>query len=267
MGNLWANLDLIVPPFSAWTGFFTMIASTVLIAGILLVARSALAFTGLPQRMNPACYPLRFPRRTDTMRCWGAQSTPTIKELSTDDFIKQVSHSQKIVQMLVSDPLDGTDDGSLLDLLKAQLSHSDGIRGFFVTYLTADGDDTPADQPQVPASLLTAMDQSANEKEIVSLACMNVIMPTGMITMHKDPTLSSQSKKTAERGIRVLRSLRLKSLVKQQCQAILAVATSSNADGVDPIKVAYWEAFFEKWGYQDAQKRDIAKAVKRVLSD
>jgi hypothetical protein len=86
-------------------------------------------------------------------------------QLSTDPFMKQVSHAANIIQLL--------SEGTLYEvettrLLTAQLSHSDGIRGFFVTYLT--GDITPADNQTVPSSLQKAMNQ-VDEKELVPLAC------------------------------------------------------------------------------------------------
>jgi len=147
------------------------------------------------------------------------------------------------------------------------LGHSDGIRGFFVTYLTIDGDGTPADQPNVPPALLTAMKELPNSNELISLACMNVIMPTGMITMHKDENLSRQSQMTAERGVRVLRAIREKSGVKEECEAILAVATNRSDMPVHASMITYWEDFFAKWGYDDIQKRDIAQAIQSVLWD
>ena len=58
---------------------------------------------------------------------------------------------------------------------------------------------------------------------------MNVVMPTGMITMHEDPNLSKQSEKTSERGARILACLMDNSFAKENCKAILAVAT----DGED----------------------------------
>mmetsp|Transcript_23028 Transcript_23028/g.43814 ORF Transcript_23028/g.43814 Transcript_23028/m.43814 type:complete len:251 (-) Transcript_23028:1209-1961(-) len=196
----------------------------------------------------------------NSVQCY-AQSSPTVEELASDDFMKQVFHSEKIVTMLQSDP------ENVLELLKAQLGHSDGIRGFFVTYLTMAGHNTPADQPDAPAALLTAMIESPNSDEIISLACMNVIMPTGMITMHKDETLSRQSQITAKRGVRVLRAIREKAGVKEECEAILAVASNRKNTTTNASKIVYWQDFFAKWGYGDIQKRDIAQAVQSVLSD
>ena len=59
---------------------------------------------------------------------------------------------------------------------------------------------------------------------------MNVVMPTGMITMHEDPTLSEQSRKTSERGSTILASLIDNPLAGENCKAILSVATN----GADP---------------------------------
>lgn len=96
---------------------------------------------------------------------------------------------------------------------------------------------------------------------------MNVVMPTGMITMHEDPELSEQSKKTSERGAKILASLRDSQLVKDNCKAILAVATDESdlAAEADGKLVKYWAAFFEKWGYKEKQKKDIANVIKPVL--
>jgi hypothetical protein len=73
----------------------------------------------------------------------------------------------------------GTKDVSqeeLVKRLKTQLSHSDGIRGFFVTYLTLEsGADAPADLDEVPLPLVTAMKES-NQEELIPLACMYLLV-------------------------------------------------------------------------------------------
>jgi hypothetical protein len=132
---------------------------------------------------------------------------------------------------------------------------------------------------------------------------MNVVMPTGMITMHKDPELSAQSKKTAERGRRILASLSNKRPVKDNCNAILAVATDNEEveAQADLVKVCvasvrnqkhlfliiipyptlfsklcrfasrasgqYWTEFFEKWGYKEQEKEAIARAIAAVFDN
>lgn len=94
---------------------------------------------------------------------------PTLEELSKDPFMKQVEHGFVLSNnMLTTDNFE-----SLQDSIQAQLSHSEGIRGFMVSYLTSD--QSPADQDEVPEPLrqaLTAQMKSEAAKDIVSLTCM-----------------------------------------------------------------------------------------------
>jgi len=169
----------------------------------------------------------------------------------------------------------------IFKILKAQLSHSDGIRGFFVSYLTSpeevegnEIDDIADDDVVVSPTLIAAM-EVANKEELIPLACKNIVMPTGMITMHKDPEQSSESRKTAQRGKKVLASLRALSSshnedIVKSCRAIHAVATSENKDLQKDIdheehEIKYWTGFFKKWGYENRQKKDIAEAISEFL--
>lgn len=183
-------------------------------------------------------------------------------QLSTDSFMKQVNYSERIVPLLGADS-NVLEQDQVVAHLTAQLSHSDGIRGFFVTYLTGVDDNSPADQAEIPPALVAAM-EAADKTDLIPLACMNVVMPTGMITMHTDPELSQQSQKTADRGIRLLASLKEDAAVQKTCHAILAVA-SGEQGSVDDESFQYWTSFFEKWGYQEAQRRDIGEAIRTVL--
>lgn len=81
--------------------------------------------------------------------------------------MKQVEHSSKILDLLEESTKE-EDNDELERMLISQLSHSDGIRGFFVTYLT--GESSPADNPTVPVALQKAMAQ-VNANELVPLAC------------------------------------------------------------------------------------------------
>jgi len=195
--------------------------------------------------------------------------------------MKQVGHSETLVTMLAESIANEKDEEStamVTNLLKAQLSHSDGIRGFFVTYLTAMGgssdetnNNTPADETTVPEPLIQAMKDVADPDDLVPLACMNVVMPTGMITMHTDEELSLQSQITAERGVKVLSTLLQihNDLTESNCRAIAAVASDDESlmEAADAKLVEYWTDFFGKWGYKDLQKRDIAQAMRSVLPD
>lgn len=84
--------------------------------------------------------------------------------------MKQVSHSETTVALVRNSTPEAQ------EMISAQLSHPDGIRGFFVTYLTGMGDDTPADDKEVPPTLIQAM-KEANPDDLIPLAVMNVVMP------------------------------------------------------------------------------------------
>eukprot|EP00525_Craspedostauros_australis_P012434 CAMPEP_0198112458 /NCGR_PEP_ID=MMETSP1442-20131203/4306_1 /TAXON_ID= /ORGANISM="Craspedostauros australis, Strain CCMP3328" /LENGTH=249 /DNA_ID=CAMNT_0043769231 /DNA_START=33 /DNA_END=782 /DNA_ORIENTATION=+ len=192
---------------------------------------------------------------------------PSVGQLSNDPFMQQVQYGADLALAMMESPPAQSDGAQVEELIAAQLSHSDGIRGFFVSYLTIQGDDTAADQQEVPTPLQKAM-KKANLDELVPLACMNVVMPTAMKTMHEDEELQVQSSITANRGIKILANLAtLDAMVKVNCDAILAVAEmEADAATTDDGKIKYWIDFFNKWGYKDAQKNDIAAAIKEVLS-
>jgi hypothetical protein len=91
----------------------------------------------------------------------------------------------------------------------------------------------------MPKPLMVSIQQIEDKRELISLACMNVVMPTGMITMHTDEDLSKSSALTAMRGKIVARSLMEENEMKEQCAAILAVATDVQKDSDDKnVKVS-----------------------------
>jgi len=118
---------------------------------------------------------------------------PSVEELSKDPFMKQVQYGAQRVPMFyemrasLSSTNAGVDDGdaaaaddddkatpsyveqALQKRLSAQLSHPDGIRGFFVSFLTVDGE-SPADWEEVPPYLIRAMAES-DGSDLVPLAC------------------------------------------------------------------------------------------------
>lgn len=152
---------------------------------------------------------------------------PSIEQLSSDPFMKQVGYGQQIVSMLDDESNTLVNNESLTKMLVAQLSHSDGIRGFFVSYLTGGAPITT-----IPTPLENAM-QRSDTSELIPLACMNVIMPTAMVTMHTDQDLSNNSKATAKKGIVVAKALMNEEKMREHCKAILAAITSE-MDDCDP---------------------------------
>ena len=96
--------------------------------------------------------------------------------------MKQVEYGSVLTAQLqtVNNSGDGDDSNfppsssNLEELLQAQLSHSDAIRGFMVSYLTAEV--SPADQNDIPTPLIQALKAQFRSEtardDLVSLACM-----------------------------------------------------------------------------------------------
>jgi hypothetical protein len=203
---------------------------------------------------------------------------PTVEQLQTDPFMKQVRHAEFVVGLIDEDA--GRETDVLMKRLRAQLSHSDGIRGFMVTYLTTAAAavvGSESDDATIPQALVDAIteqiDPVNDSNDLISLMCMNVIMPTAMITMHQEEELSQQSAVTANRATRLLQAVlknsnkTVRDAVTTQCEAILAEATAENDAAEDDTVAArkYWKKFFDKWGYQSNERRNIADAIVTVL--
>lgn len=221
------------------------------------------------------------------------ENLPSVDELQTAPFMKQVQYGSDMTEALAA--LGGDDDDAgLSDTLRAslsaQLSHSDGIRGFMVSYLTGSYESsTDADggidaqemiaterDPRVLLETVHGLlqDDKEGSDDLVSLMCMNVVMPVAMITMHQDPALAEASRLTAARGTRLLGSvLGAAGSIRANLEAIETVATTTitttgqekEKRSDDPL-VDYWTKFFAKWGYETPQKEDIAATMKELLS-
>lgn len=184
---------------------------------------------------------------------------PSVDNVSTDGFMKQLGHASQIIPLLHPQEKGKTpseeETSALPAVLSRQFSHSDGIRGFFAVYLTSPESLTV---DEVPVILAEAV-KNADKKVMVPLACMNVIMPTAMSSIHEDAELKECASKTAVNGIKILRLLKGDSAVTMNCKAIMSVCRGTGEGSEDLIE--YWNKFFVGYGYADKQKEDIALVV------
>lgn len=176
--------------------------------------------------------------------------------------MKQLGHASQLIPLLHEGDLkELSDSAALLEILSRQLSHSDGIRGFFAVYLTSPQSMTTEEVPAVLAEAVRA----ADSKIIVPLACMNVIMPTAMSSIHSDAELISSAEQTANNGMKILRLLKGYDEVVNNCNAILSVCLSMGGDcpegGIMKDLTEYWEKFFVSQEYEEQQKKVIARAI------
>ena len=98
--------------------------------------------------------------------------------------MKQVQYGSQLVSLITKTSNTPNDDGSnninddndetIISSLIAQLSHSDGIRGFMVSFLTRGSEDDDNDEDNnesIPSPLLEALSQVKNSEDLASLAC------------------------------------------------------------------------------------------------
>eukprot|EP00519_Triparma_laevis_P004155 CAMPEP_0182509958 /NCGR_PEP_ID=MMETSP1321-20130603/27770_1 /TAXON_ID=91990 /ORGANISM="Bolidomonas sp., Strain RCC1657" /LENGTH=122 /DNA_ID=CAMNT_0024716341 /DNA_START=170 /DNA_END=535 /DNA_ORIENTATION=+ len=122
--------------------------------------------------------------------------------------MSHVNLSSRLVPLLTSSS--AVMASSLKKILKEQLKNSEGIRGFFVAYLTGEGEDI-----RVPNILEEAIMECENVEELIELSIMNVIMPTAQAChfslslnpeteeLEGNATMMKSSLLTAEKGVKV----------------------------------------------------------------
>jgi len=262
--------------------YFSIIGATLLLdflgkRSILLVQGFALVV--VQQRRNAAVSPPSpYFKSQRSMATGGGEENvmgiPTLEQLSTDPFIKQVQHAEFICGLLEED--DGRETDVVMKRLRAQLSHEEGVRGFMVTYLTVKKQKESLDiPPALLKAILEVIDPVEDKNKLIALMCLNIIMPTAMVTTHKDPVLMHQSAITAARAMSLMTAVMdasgkdspTREAVTKQCKAILEMATSQdfNVEG-DTEAQKYWGEIFDQWGYEETQLSDIANAVRVVLA-
>ena len=215
---------------------------------------------------------------------------PSVHQVSTDTFMRQLGHASQIIPLLQphedGDAPSDEEISALSAVLSRQFSHSDGIRGFFAVYLTSP--ESLAVNDDVPMVLAEAV-RNSDKKVMVPLACMNVIMPTAMSSLHEDAELRECASKTAVNGMKILRLLKDDDDVMMNCKAIVSVCRGTVDGAEDLIEVSsvkssaylrpirsyllknlifhtfvvyshhqYWNRFFVSYKYADKQKEDIA---------
>ena len=190
---------------------------------------------------------------------------PSLEQVRADSFTEQTFYANTLLHQLVAGS-DQTDQSlALQELMTAQLSHRDGMRGFLAVYLTKE--ESPVDLEKMPSSLTQAM-KSVDMAQLAPLACMNVIRPAAMASWHTDPVLQANSNKTAQRAKKFLSSLRGSMNVLQNIQAVYAVATGSvNKDTTQNYMEQFWETVFHESGYDPAQRKAIAAAFASFVTE
>ncbi|MEG4303857.1 hypothetical protein [Microcoleus sp. D3_18a_C4] len=137
---------------------------------------------------------------------------------------------------------------AVTSLVKTQ----NGARGFFVTYLTDDGEEADHPSPGVVEALRSA-------PEIVAeLLVKNLAMSAAMVVHHsrqQKEEMAAGSARVQERSRNLIQILQMPA-----CQTIASQMLESLQSGNGE-----YEKFFQRWGYDDEQKRAIGSAVRSAL--
>ena len=132
------------------------------------------------------------------------------------------------------------------------VSTENGARGFFVTYLTSDLSYTEYPSLEVITALKTSP-ILVNE-----LLVKNLAMSTAMVIYHRsqgDEENAQGSEKVQEKTGQLIKQLLSQSLGEKLQQ----LATSLNTGQGE------YQAFLERWGYDDCQRQAIAEIIQTFL--
>ena len=132
------------------------------------------------------------------------------------------------------------------------VSTENGARGFFVTYLTSDLPYTEHPSLEVITALKTSP-ILVNE-----LLVKNLAMSTAMVIYHRkqgDEENARGSERVQEKTGQLIKQLLSQSLAEKLQQ----LATSLNTGQGE------YQAFLERWGYDDCQRQAIAEIIQPFL--
>jgi len=148
--------------------------------------------------------------------------------------------------------IDFLDTDTITQKITELVSTENGARGFFVTYLTSDLPYTEHPSLEVITALKTSP-ILVNE-----LLVKNLAMSTAMVIYHRsqgDEENAQGSEKVQEKTGQLIKQLLSQSLAEKLQQ----LATSLNTGQGE------YQAFLERWGYDDCQRQAIAEIIQPFL--
>ncbi|MBV5262069.1 hypothetical protein FLX56_27105 [Synechococcus moorigangaii CMS01] len=144
-------------------------------------------------------------------------------------------------------------DAEILAQMQALLSQRDGVRGFFVSYLT--GNSPLADQP--PGIFLDGFTQVA--EHIHEILIKNVAMSTAMAIAHGrngDAENQQGSERVQRRSINLLRQLEQRDVIfRNERLRLLQTLEAGSGD---------YQDFLERWQYDPEQCEAIRRSLQLI---
>ncbi|MDJ0661373.1 MAG: hypothetical protein QNJ42_18065 [Crocosphaera sp.] len=144
-------------------------------------------------------------------------------------------------------------DYEIEEIITTLVSSENGARGFFVIYLTSDL--SLADNPS--EGVINALKTSP---EIVSeLLVKNLAMSSAMAVTHRrnnDEEKAKSSEQVCQRTSKLIKQTNLE-LIKQKLEELEKTIINNGGN---------YQAFLEKWGYDQQQKQTIKSNIENLLS-
>jgi hypothetical protein len=194
----------------------------------------------------------------------GASTLPSLDE------VRAAAADFRLAVQSVSPPLCDAierDDPAVGPLLKELFATSDGVRGFFVNYLT-DPTLSKPDAAEPPRALLDAM-SAAPAAMLSELMVMNVVMPSATSMVHLrngDEEQAAGSRLTARRASALVSSGNIEP-VRGDMLAVLAVCEGNGpCTAVPEERLIFWSQFCDRWKYDEVQRQMIAMVMKALTA-
>lgn len=189
----------------------------------------------------------------------------SVDDIRNSNFLSSAAYAGSLCRAME----DGCHGDEYEHRLAAMLEHSDGVRGFFVTYLTDPTFEAIADSPEgLPAAISSALCAS-NPEVVAPLAVMNLAMPTATALRHEsegNSKAAAASALTARRAARVLEVLTSPDAAsgpatRATLEAALHAAEKDKEDS-DP----QWTSFYSRWKYDEEQMTAIRASLDAALT-
>ncbi|MBE9092917.1 hypothetical protein [Tychonema sp. LEGE 07203] len=164
-------------------------------------------------------------------------------------FEEAIELTQSLLSLIESDRLL---EAEIEQAVKSLVKSQNGARGFFVTYLTEEGQVADRPSPGVIEALRSA-------PEIVAeLLVKNLAMSAAMVVHHsrqQKKEMADNSAKVQERSHNLIQILQLPACKTVASQMLASLQSGSGE----------YEDFFVRWGYDGEQKRAIGSAVRGAI--
>jgi hypothetical protein len=177
-------------------------------------------------------------------------SSSTLPVPANIKFDEAISLTQAFLNQLKQNELTSS---QIQDFVTNLVKTSNGARGFFVVYLTAQ--DPLCDEPrsEIIAALRSNLELTAN------LLVKNIAMSTAQQLYHhrrNDPDMAASSATVTARTTKIIQQLNLPQIQDLCRELVNTIKTGTGA----------YTDFLTQWGYDDEQKHSIVAAVMQLYA-